>query len=58
MKFRIIFFAITAIFFSFNSTADADQNGPVVVIDEFGSVVDRTIIAGIFVQQNDTNSAP
>ena len=56
MKFRIVFFAITAIFFSFNSLADADQNGPVVVIDEFGSVVDRTIIAGIFVQQNDTNS--
>jgi hypothetical protein len=36
-----------------STTAKADSNGPHVVIDEYGSVVDKTIIAGVIVQQND-----
>ena len=35
-----------------NSTAKAESNGPHAVIDEYGSVVDKTIIAGVIVQQN------
>lgn len=36
------------------STAKADSNGPHIVVDEYGSVVDKTIIAGVIVQQNET----
>ena len=33
-----------------NSTAKAESNGPHAVIDEYGSVVDKTIIAGVIVR--------
>jgi hypothetical protein len=36
-----------------STVAKADSNGPHVVIDEYGAVVDKTIIAGVIVQQND-----
>ncbi len=36
-----------------NTVAKADSNGPHAVIDEYGAVVDKTIIAGVIVQQND-----
>lgn len=36
--------------------ARADSNSPIFVIDEYGSVVDKTIIAGVIVQQNGSSS--
>ena len=54
MKYGTVLICVAALFFGSSPSAKADTTGPVVVLDEYGSVVDKTIIAGVIVQQNDS----
>ena len=40
-----------------STVAKADSNSPHAVVDEYGAVVDKTIIAGVIVQQNGAPSS-
>ncbi len=56
MKYGTILICVAALFLGSSSSVKADTSGPVVVLDEYGSVVDKTIIAGVIVQQNNSPS--
>lgn len=58
MKTRSVLTVVAVIVSSFGSVAHADLEGPVIVRDEYGAVVDRTIIAGILVGQDGTTGEP